>query len=183
MEQSITLDTFRWVKLSSVLTKECVTRGGCLIISTRLVSSTSFGCSSLGHSCFGFFRNSGPSHDTWLLISSLADKPREGKSAGFSLLGQCRHLSLGVSCRISCTRCRTYCFHGLSFCIHCKVVVQSVQKNFSMSSSMRSEFEMELNNLAEITAPRSSNRGIVWLLIGATLVFEATRRISMCPSL
>ena len=66
--------------------------------------------------------------DKLQLTSLLASKPREGKSAGLRDPGQYFQCSFDRVVRISWTRCNTYCFHGLSFLIQKRVVVESTQQ-------------------------------------------------------
>ena len=73
-----------------------------------------------------------------------------------------------------------YCFHGFLCRIQQRAAVESTQNvGFILRGS---DFNKVLTSLAEISAPSSSNLGIVCCLIGATLVFEESSLTSTLPS-
>ena len=68
-----------------------------------------------------------------------------------------------------------YCFHIHSFLIQQSVVIESVHNTIGILVPR----DLSLfARRAKIRAPNNSRRGIVCLLIGATLVLEATSQTS-----
>lgn len=63
-----------------------------------------------GHSSDEPWRNFGPFHHVFQVISPFAVSPRKGISAGLTSPGQCLHDSFGVRRWISSTRSPKYCF-------------------------------------------------------------------------
>ena len=167
--------------LGDVFTIECIITGSFLLASLKItLFSVSTGCVMSDHWLSGWCRNLGPFLQISLVDSSFAVRPQEWISAGLTSPGQCLHDSLAVKWWISSTRCPTYCFHIRLFLIQQSVVIESVHNTLGISVPRDLSLFVRW---AKIRAPNNFRRGIVCLLIGATLVLEATSRTSNWPSL
>ncbi len=142
-------------------TKDLVMIGSLLgfVISANAFVSSPLQCSgSDGHNSSGFLRNSGLFHHVIFFVNSILLLPRDGKSTGFCSPGENLQDSRFVSSSIS------------------SVISRSLINEANA-------FETEFISRANIFAPNSSNLGIDYFLIGATLVFNATKVTSISPLL
>ena len=94
-------------------------------------------------------------------------------------MGQDLQLSTGRRLVISLTLLCTNCFHSVSM----PLIQQSASSEshqhgiFLMGTSHFRAPSMAVNSLVIMTAAKSSNLGIVWLLSGVSLVLDATNFI------
>ena len=128
-------------------------------------------CDVLGRWFSGSLMNWGPLHQSEFSKSPFAVRPRRDRSRE-----QCFHEASGTILQISCTRLSMYCFHGLSCRIQRRAAVEFTQNSGLILHG--SDFNKVLTSLAEISAPSSSNLGIVCCLMGATLIFEESNLTS-----
>lgn len=96
--------------------------------------------------------------------------PRDGRSAGFNSPGMCFQFLLQDIFRISLTRLSTKGAQGQLRCIQNTTVLESLQYVTFLSVILR-ESNVEHANLTPIQAAKSSSRGIVIDVTGATLAF------------
>ena len=110
----------------------------------------------------------------YVALTPMGYKPLEAQSAGLVSPGTCCHLSGGISSITSATRFPTKGLNrqGLPRS-QLRTTVLSVQAKVSHKGTSTT-FLQWLTSFAVTTAPHSSNRGILKVLIGATLVVAIT---------
>ena len=148
-------------------------------ISSGKVSGIAVKC--LGQSLWGSLSHLGPSHHKWCSSISEGNMPQEAQSAGFSELITWFQQSGEARSMICATGLPTYTLkrRGLP-CNQPSTLVESVQANMDCIATVRTSLQWA-SNCDKVSAPQSSRRGIVCLLIGATLVLDITNEVCMLP--